>query len=226
MILIVDDDPEIREVLRIALARAGFDSAPAADGTTALHEAARLKPALVILDVGLPEMDGLEVCRRLRQTSAVPILFLSAQGDEVDRIVGLELGADDYVTKPFSPRELVARVKAVLKRAEGAQPVPRPHSRGRLMLLTDLCQARVGGQVLPLTATEYALLVRLMERPDHVVSRPQLTDALYAGNSHANDRTTESHLRNLRRKLADAGLPDAVETLHGIGVRMGPCQGA
>lgn len=226
MILIVDDDPEIREVLRIALARAGFESAAAADGAAALAQAERLKPRLIILDVGLPELDGLEVCRRLRRISAVPILFLSAQGDEVDRIVGLELGADDYVTKPFSPRELVARVKAILKRAVPADAPARGVTRGRLTLLPDLRQARADGQVLPLTATEYALLARLMERPDHVMSRPQLTDALYSGNSHANDRTTESHLRNLRRKLAEAGLPDAVETLHGIGVRMGPCRGA
>lgn len=226
MILIVDDDPEIREVLRIALARAGFESAPAADGAAALVEAERLRPSLIILDVGLPELDGLEVCRRLRQSSAVPILFLSAQGDEVDRIVGLELGADDYVTKPFSPRELVARVKSILKRAAPADAPARGLIRGRLALLPDLRQARADGHVLSLTATEYALLARLMERPDHVMSRPQLTDALYSGNSHATDRTTESHLRNLRRKLAEAGLPDAVETLHGIGVRMGPCRGA
>ncbi len=226
MILLVDDDPQIREVLAIALTRAGYETATAHDGAAALREAARLAPRLIILDVGLPEMDGLQVCRTLRQHSSVPILFLSAHTDEVDRILGLEMGADDYVTKPFSPRELVARVKAILKRTDPSPVADRVLRRGRLSLRPDLLQASLDQTPLALTASELTLLARLMERPDHVVSRPALTDMLYDGNAHANDRTTESHLRNLRRKLAEAGCPDAIDTLHGIGVRMGPCRGA
>lgn len=227
-ILVVDDDPHIREVLKIALDRAGFATAHASDGQAALRMAAQLAPDLIVLDIGLPEMDGLEVCRRLRRTSDVPILFLSARDDELDRVLGLELGADDYVTKPFSPRELVARVKAVLKRHHPGAAVSgnggQPLCRGRLEVLPDSHICRVGGRPVALTASEMTILARLMLRPDVVLSRVQLTDTLYGQNSHANDRTAESHLRNLRRKLADAGCGDAIETLHGIGIRMGPCR--
>ena len=228
-ILLVDDDPHIREVLKIALDRAGFATAQAAEGQAALRMAAQFAPDLVVLDIGLPEMDGLEVCRRLRRSSEVPVLFLSARDDELDRVLGLELGADDYVTKPFSPRELVARVKAILKRVGPAANLPgngggQPLLRGGLEVSPDSHICRFAGQAVPLTASEMTILTRLMQRPDLVLSRPQLTDALYGHNSHASDRTAESHLRNLRRKLADAGCADAIETLHGIGVRMGPCR--
>ena len=227
LVLIVDDDPNIREILRIALERQGFRTEEAPDGAAALTAAAKLAPDLIVLDIGLPELDGLEVCRQLRRTAETPVLFLSARDEEIDRIVGLELGADDYVTKPFSPRELVARVKAIIKRA-GASPASDPARliRGALSLLPETRQCSFAGQPVILTASEFRLLERLMQRPDHIASRIQLTDTLYGGNSNANDRTTESHLRNLRRKLAEAGCPDAIETLHGIGVRMGPCQGA
>jgi two-component system, OmpR family, response regulator len=227
-ILLVDDDPLVRDILRIALRRAGYATAEAADGLAALRLARSEAHELIVLDIGLPEMDGLEVCRQLRRFSDRPVLFLSAREDEIDRVLGLELGADDYVTKPFSPRELVARVKAILKRSSPAG-APGPDgrlARGDLELLPDTHQCRFRQAPVTLTATELALLKRLMQRPDHVTSRVQLTDALYGTNAHASDRTTESHLRNLRRKLADAGCADAIETLHGIGVRMGPCHGA
>lgn len=220
-ILVVDDDPRLREVVTIALTRAGYATITAADGQAALTHAAREAPDLIVLDIGLPEMDGLEVCRRIRKRSDVPILFLTARDDEVDRVLGLELGADDYVTKPFSPRELVARLRAILKRSKPA-PGHRPLRHGALMLdpARHLCQAR--GANLDLTATEMALLATLMQAPDRVFSRPHLTDAIWGAGSPISDRTLDSHLRNLRRKLAKAGLPDPIRSLHGIGIGMAP----
>ncbi len=222
-ILIADDDAAIRDVLRIALEQAGFVTSEVADGVAALKAADGAD--LVLLDIGMPEMDGLEVCRELRKTSAVPILFLTAQGDEIDRIVGLEMGADDYVPKPFSPREVVARVKAILKRGAPEGDAPDVLRRGVLRVDVDRHQCHVGDAQVTLTAREMELLAQLMKRPDHVMSRPQLVDTVYGTNIHVSDRTMDSHLRNLRTKLAEAGVPDAIETVHGVGVRMGPCRG-
>jgi len=223
-ILIVDDDPQIRDVLRIALGQAGFVVAEAADGRAALAMVARAAPDLVVLDIGLPEMDGFEACRRLRRISQVPVLFLSAQDGEIDRVVGLELGADDYVTKPFSPRELVARIRAILKRAQPEAVAAL--RRGCLEVDPGQHLCRVTGVPVAVTAREMAVLARLMARPDQVLSRPQLVDAVYGVNTHVSDRTLDSHLRNLRAKLAAAGCADAIETVHGVGVRMGPCNEA
>jgi two-component system OmpR family response regulator len=220
-ILIVDDDPQIRAVLEIALERGGYQVIVARDGAAGLRMALRDAPDLVVLDVGLPEMDGLEVCRRIRAVSEVPVLFLTAREDEIDRILGLELGADDYVTKPFSPRELLARIKAILKRAKGQ--VGGSLQRGVLEVDPARHYCAVAGVALGLTATEAGLLVRLMARGDQVVGRAQLVDAIWGANVHVSDRTLDSHLRNLRAKLTQAGLPDAIETLHGVGLRMGAC---
>lgn len=220
-ILIVDDDPQIRAVLEIALERGGYQVIVARDGVAGLRMALRDAPDLVVLDVGLPEMDGLEVCRRIRAVSEVPVLFLTAREDEIDRILGLELGADDYVTKPFSPRELLARIKAILKRAKGQ--VGGSLQRGVLEVDPSRHYCAVAGVALGLTATEAGLLARLMARGDQVVGRAQLVDAIWGANVHVSDRTLDSHLRNLRAKLAAAGLPDAIETLHGVGLRMGAC---
>ena len=225
MILIADDDAQIRDVLRIALSQAGFTVSEAAHGQAALEAAESLQPDLIVLDIGMPEMDGLEVCRTLRKTSQVPILFLTAHADEVDRVVGLELGADDYVTKPFSPRELVARVRAILKRTNGDSPKAHLLRRGVLSIDVSRHLCHVADQPVTLTAREMELLERLMARPDHVMSRPQLVDAIYGTNVHVSDRTMDSHLRNLRAKLGQAGCADAVETVHGVGIRMGPCRG-
>ncbi len=223
-ILIVDDDADIRDVVRIALMQAGFQTEEAADGRAGLDAVERIKPDLVVLDIGLPEMDGLEVCRTVRVNSDVPILFLTAQGDEIDRIVGLEMGADDYLAKPFSPRELVARVKAILRR--GGTPVDdKPLRHGILEVDPVRHVCRVSGAAVGLTAREMDLLVKLMTRPDQVHARPALVDAIYGVNIHVSDRTMDSHLRNLRAKLNAAGCTDAVETMHGIGIRMGPCLG-
>ena len=226
MILVADDDAQIRDVLRIGLTKAGFGVAEAKDGRAALEKAASLRPDLIILDIGMPELDGLEVCRTLRKTSQVPILFLTAHADEIDRVVGLELGADDYVAKPFSPRELVARVRAILKRTQGAVVAQTVLRRGILSVDPARHLCHVNDAAVTLTSREMDLLERLIARPDHVMSRPQLVDAIYGTNVNVSDRTMDSHLRNLRSKLADAGCTDAIETVHGVGIRMGACRGA
>ncbi len=219
-ILVVDDDPRLRELVSITLERAGYQVVTARDGQMALTHAMREAPDLVVLDVGLPELDGLEVCRKLRARSEVPILFLTARDDEVDRILGLELGADDYVTKPFSPRELVARIKAILKRSttRGVMAILR---HGPVELDASGHSAKLDGAPLTLTATELSILRRLMQTPEAIVSRPQLIDAIYGAGSAIADRTLDSHLRNLRRKLGENGWASAIETVHGIGLRMG-----
>lgn len=227
VILVVDDDPHIREVLRIALGRAGFDARFARNGVEGERAVQTKAPDLVILDIGMPEKDGIEMCRAVRKASEVPIIFLTARDDEVDKIVGLELGADDYVTKPFSPRELIARIRAILKRSAGAETVTVVALRhGALALWPDAHRCEASGAPVALTATEIAILERLMARPSQVFSRPRLVDAVWGQGSMVSDRTLDSHLRNLRAKLASVGVPDAIETLHGVGLRMGPCGSA
>lgn len=217
-ILIVDDDPRLRDLVRLTLERAGHAVLTAADGRAALVHAAREAPELIVLDVGLPEMDGFEVCRRLRASSDVPILFLTARDDEIDRVVGLELGADDYVTKPFSPRELAARVKAILKRAAG--PSARVLVQGAIVLDPAARSCAVAGAEVALTATEFRILELLMTRPGQLMARARMVDALWGTASPVSDRTLDSHLRNLRRKLSEAGAGEAIETLHGQGLRL------
>ncbi|MEM6479673.1 MAG: response regulator transcription factor [Pseudomonadota bacterium] len=223
-LLCVDDDPAIRDILKLALGKAGYEIELAGDGAEALAKARSGRFDLIVLDVGLPEIDGLDVCRALRRESDVPVLFLTARADEIDRIVGLELGADDYVTKPFSPRELSARIGAILKRSQ-----TRPDAsfqRGVLRVDPGQHFVEVGGVRVAVTAREMNLLERLVSRPDQVLRRVQLTDAIYGTGVDVSDRTLDSHLRNLRNKLRDAGCADAIETLHGVGIRMGPCKGA
>jgi len=230
-ILVVDDDPQIRDVLSMALERAGFEAVLARDGAEGLSQAKAINPSLAVLDIGLPEMDGLELCKAIRKDSDLPILFLTARDDEVDRILGLELGGDDYVTKPFSPRELVARVRAILKRSGGsvsdAAVLPEAALKiGRLTLMPDSHVCKVDDAHVTLTSTELTILSKLMSRPTQVFSRPALVDAIWGPGMVVSDRTLDSHLRNLRSKLADAGCTDAIETLHGVGLRMGPCLGS
>lgn len=223
-VLIVDDDPQIRSVLRIALKQAAMDVTEAGDGAEGLVKARSGRFDLIVLDIGLPEMDGLEVCRNLRATDTTPVLFLTARDDEIDRVLGFELGGDDYVTKPFSPRELTARIKAILKRSGGeATPTAPVLRQGKLQLDPTRHQCLIDGAAVALTAREMGILNHLMTRPDQVVPRPALTDAVYGTNIHVSDRTVDSHLRNLRAKLAQAGCADAIDTVHGVGIRMGPC---
>ena len=226
-VLIADDDPHIRDVIAYALEAAGYQTEAVADGQAALEAALTGGFGLIILDIGMPEMDGLAVCRELRKSSELPVLFLTARDDEVDRILGFELGGDDYVTKPFSPREVVSRVRAILKRIEMQRPAEEdgPMAFGELRLDRGRHVCTYGGSAVALTASEFGLLATLMRRPEQVLSRPQLTDALYGANIHVSDRTIDSHIRNLRKKLADAGAPEAIETIHGVGLRMGVCTG-
>jgi two-component system OmpR family response regulator len=227
-ILVVDDDPHICEVICFALEKAGLETVRARDGAAALKLFGARPPDLVVLDIGMPEIDGLEVCRRIRQTSEVPILFLSARDDEIDRILGLEIGADDYVTKPFSPRELVARVRAILKRTGPAVAEARqdegPLAHGRLSLDPARHRAAFGETVVPLTAIEFAIMATLMRRPEFVLNRDQLMTQAYGGAIHVSDRTIDSHVRNIRTKLAAAGCANGIETVHGVGFRLGSCE--
>ncbi|MGI9402802.1 MAG: response regulator transcription factor [Rhizobiaceae bacterium] len=226
-ILVVDDDPHIAEVIGFALDKAGHTYQVAGDGTQALAKFDSGKVDLIILDVGLPEMDGLEVCRQIRKSSEVPILFLSARDDEIDRILGLELGGDDYVTKPFSPRELMARISVILKRAAGRQigipDIDDCLSVGKLAMLRSERTVTFNGNAVCLTALEFNILETLMTRPRMVSSRVQILDRAYPDNFNVSDRTIDSHIRNVREKLRKQGCMDSIETVHGAGFRMGGC---
>ncbi len=226
-ILLVDDDPHIREVLAFALAKAGYAVAEAAEGAAALAEIAAQAPDLVVLDINMPRLDGLEVCRRLRAAGDLPILFLSSRDDEIDRIIGIELGADDYVVKPFSPREVVARIGAILKRGRAGAPPPAGPAlvQGALHLDLPAWAATVGGRDIGLTRTEFQLLAVLAGAPGKVFSRDEMIDRLHGPGFAVTDRTIDSHIRHIRRKCAEAGLADAIETRAGIGYRLGPCRG-
>jgi two-component system OmpR family response regulator len=218
-ILVVDDDPRLREVVRYALSREGFEVVEASDGKDALRHFAAGAADLVVLDVLMPEMDGIEVCRKLRERSHVPILFLSSKDDEVDRVLGLEIGGDDYVTKPFSPRELVSRVKAVLRRSDATPASSGMLAVGGIRLDPETVRVSVGNQELKLTATEFRLLHVLMTRPGRVYSRDELMERGYEGNHFVSGRTLDSHIRRIRQKFRDAGA-DPIETVHGMGFRM------
>ena len=222
-ILIADDDPHIREVIEFALDKAGFRTTSCGDGATALSSVLKSPPDLIVLDVGMPEMDGLEVCREIRKTSDCPILFLSARDEEIDRVLGLEIGGDDYVTKPFSPRELVARVNVILRRASGREalePSDGILEHGIVKLEPAKRKASVDKRDLSLTGTEFNILKLLMRRPGVVYSRADILDHAYAPNMHVADRTIDSHVRNLRSKLREAGCGDAIRTVHGVGFRL------
>jgi two-component system OmpR family response regulator len=226
-ILVSDDDPHIREIICFALEKAGLKTQAVADGAAALQAVERRAPDLVVLDIGMPEMDGLEVCRRLRQVSDVPVLFLSARDEEIDRILGLEMGGDDYVTKPFSPRELVARVNVILRRARPApaEAEERQFLHGRRMLVSASHGASFDGKPLALTGIEFSILKGFLARPTHVLAREAVMANAYAANIHVSERTVDSHIRNIRAKLAAAGCTDAIETVHGVGFRLGRCGG-
>ena len=224
-VLIVDDDPHIRDVIGFALENAGFTPHFAENGMAALNSLATTKPVLMVLDIGLPEIDGLDVCRTVRKTSDLPILFLTARDDEIDRIIGFEIGGDDYVTKPFSPRELVARVKAILKRSAPREtPDTARKTWGELVLAPARHLCLFAGQKVVLTASEFSLLDALLTAPETVHARTQLVTAVYGHNIHVSDRTIDSHIRNIRAKLAEVGCPDVITTLHGVGLRMGQCR--
>jgi two-component system OmpR family response regulator len=221
-VLVVDDEKRIREVVEYALVKAGYRVTTAADGEQALAAFEAEPPDAIVLDVMLPGSDGLDVCRRIRARGATPIVFLSARNDEVDRIVGLEIGGDDYLTKPFSPRELVARVRAVLRRFEsagGAAPAQRRTlCHGELVVDPERHEVSHGGRRVVLTATEFALLAALVERPGVVFTRAQLMRRAYDTDVHVTERTLDTHVRRIRAKFRALGA-DPIETVHGVGYR-------
>jgi two-component system, OmpR family, response regulator len=211
-ILVIDDDDHLREVVRYALAREGFEILEAADGEAAWAMFERCD--LLVLDVGMPRLDGLTLCRRVRERSDVPIVFLSARGEEVDRVLGLDLGGDDYVTKPFSTRELVSRVKARLRKRSASAV-----QSGALRLAPDRHRAWVGAAEVELTATEFRLLAAFVRRPDRVLDRDELAALSYPDGRCVSGRTVDSHLRRIRAKLRPHGV-DPIETVHGVGFRL------
>jgi two-component system, OmpR family, response regulator len=217
-ILLVDDDPSLREVVRYALDRAGFEVVEASDGRIALDRFARNAIDLVVLDVLMPEMDGLEVCRAIRKTSQVPIVFLSSRGEEVDKVLGLEMGGDDYLAKPFSPRELVSRVKAVLRRTRPSTEQTLVEAAG-VKLDVEAFRVWAGEVEVQLTVTEFRILEVLARRPGRVFTRVELVQRAYEGPHHVSDRTLDSHMRRIRQKLREGGL-DPIETVHGLGFRL------
>jgi two-component system OmpR family response regulator len=227
-ILIVDDESHIREVLRVALKKAGMDVIEARDGKEALARFAADRPDLIVLDVGMPEFDGLDVCREVRKSSDVPILFLSARDEEIDRVLGLEIGGDDYVTKPFSPRELVARVNVILRRLTPrngeAKAGPGALSQGGLLIDPEQHVATFAGTPLKLTAIEFGILRAFLTRPTSVFNREQLMRAAYQLNIQVSDRTIDSHIRNIRAKLAALACDNVIETIHGVGFKLGRCE--
>jgi two-component system alkaline phosphatase synthesis response regulator PhoP len=220
-ILVVDDEPKIIKTVQAYLESAGFRVALANDGQTALTVFRHEKPALVVLDLGLPGMDGLDVARTLRRDSNVPIIMLTARVDETDRLIGLELGADDYVTKPFSPRELVARVRAVLRRAGGErEQAPLPITSGDVSIDLERRQVTVAGQVAELTPTEFDLLVVLARHPGRVFTRLELLDRVQGYAFEGYERTVDAHVKNLRQKIEpDPKQPRYVLTVYGVGYR-------
>jgi two-component system OmpR family response regulator len=221
-ILVVDDDAHIREVVCFALRRAGYQPLTAANGRAALEVAAREMPALVVLDILMPELDGTAVCTRLRTKSDLPVIFLTSKDEEMDRILGLELGADDYVVKPFSPRELVARVKAVLRRRKGAgAEAEQKLTRGKLSIDAEEHVAAWAGSAVALTATEFALLKAIAAQPRRAFTRENLMAAAYPDARFVSDRTIDSHVRHIRAKFQALG-GDPIETVHGVGYKLAP----
>lgn len=224
-ILVVDDDPRIREVVSFALEQAGHEIVEAEDGQAGVEIVDKDgKLELIVLDVMMPRMDGLEACRRIRQRSNVPILFLSARDEEVDRVIGLEVGGDDYLSKPFGPRELVARVKAMLRRrsmiveATQADAASKVLQRGALEVDPERFEVRWNKRLIVLTVTEFGLLETLISHPGRVYSRAELVERAYEYDHHITERTIDSHVKRIRKKFDADGRP--IDTVFGVGYRL------
>ena len=219
-VLIVDDEPQILGLVRDYLEHGGFTVLTAADGTAALRTARTRRPDLVVLDLGLPGLDGLDVARSLRRDGDVPIIILTARAEESDKLVGLELGADDYVTKPFSPKELVARVRAVLRRAEALKRPAEVIKVGDVLLDAGRMEVRVGDRQVEVTPTEFQLLATLARQPGRVFTRAQLLSAIHGVAFESYERAVDAHVKNLRRKLEpDPHSPRYLLTTFGVGYR-------
>lgn len=220
LVLVVDDEPKITKLASDYLERAGFRVATAQDGNGALETARSQRPDLIVLDLNLPGMDGLDVCRALRKDTSVPIIMLTARVEEADRLIGLELGADDYITKPFSPRELVARVRAVFRRVQGSLDQPELIRSGHLEIDLAGHQITLDGESVPLTPIEFNLLATFASRPGQTFTRAQLIDRLHSIEYDGFDRSVDSHIKNLRRKIEpDPASPEYVLTVYGVGYK-------
>jgi len=219
-ILVVDDEPKITQLVRDYLERAGFAVITARDGREALMRVQGQRPGLVILDLGLPQLDGLDVTRSLRRDSDLPIIMLTARDDETDKLIGLELGADDYITKPFSPRELVARVRAVLRR-RSSNTSDEVLRAGALTLDVPRMRLEMGGRLIELTATEFSLLAFMARQPGRVFTRSQLLDAIHGVAFESYERAIDAHVKNIRRKIEPRPHePRHLLTVHGVGYRL------
>lgn len=219
-ILVVDDEPKIVQVARDYLQRAGFRVLAAGDGSAVLTMVRMARPDLIVLDLALPGMDGLDVTRALRRESQVPVIMLTARADEADRLIGLELGADDYIVKPFSPKELVARVRAVLRRWDAARASTDLVRAGDLELDVPRMRARLGGRALTLTPTEFQLLAAIAREPGRIFTRGQLLEAVHGIAVESYERAIDSHIKNIRRKVEpDPHHPRYVLSVHGIGYK-------
>ena len=222
-ILVVDDDPSVREVLELYLTQAGFGVRLAEDGRHSLAAMSASRADLVLLDIMLPGMDGYDVYRALREQSDVPIIFLTARDEDVDRILGLELGADDYITKPFNPREVVARVKAVLRRLSPAARSRAPLHFERLTLNPETRECLVAGEAAELTAREFDILWLLASRPRVVFARPQIMEQVWGqAEDYADYRTIDTHVKRVRKKLREGGTDCTIETVWGVGYKFVP----
>ena len=215
-VVVVDDEDNIADLVGMYLEREGFRVLKAPTGDAGLEAFQTHRPRLVVLDVGLPDIDGLEVCKRIRQSSQVPVIFLTARADEIDRVLGLELGADDYLTKPFSPAELVARVKAVLRRVDGA-PAPEVVQAGRVAIDAGRRETRVDDVPVELTTKEFDLVRFLAERPGLALSRKQILDGVWGYDWFGDARTVDVHIAQVRKKLGDAV---EITTVRGVGYRL------
>jgi len=218
LILVVDDEPKIVRLARDYLVKNGFRVTTAADGQSALAAARREKPDLIILDLMLPQLDGREVCKILRRESDVPIIMLTALAEEIDQVTGLEIGADDYITKPFSPRALTARIRALLRRSRGTVSVPKLIRVGGLEIDSEKYSVTFNGEPVKLTPNEFKLLQSLASHPGQTLNRMQLLDDLHGSASNF-DRSVDSHIKNLRKKLEAASGMSMIETVYGIGYR-------
>jgi len=219
-ILIVDDERKLVQGLVGYFRQAGFETLTAYDGRTALEIVQRERPDLILLDLMLPEIDGLEVCRRIRRTSDVPIIMLTARVEEADTLIGLELGADDYIAKPFSPREVVARARALLRRASGALVPTATLRGGAVMLDIERRSVQVAGRAVELTPTEFELLAALMRNAGRPITRTQLLDATQGDAYAGYERTIDAHIKNLRRKIEiDPANPEHILTVFGVGYK-------
>jgi two-component system, OmpR family, alkaline phosphatase synthesis response regulator PhoP len=214
-ILIVDDEPQIVEICKDYLKAAGYETITSSNGVQGVSLARREKPDLIVLDLMMPEMDGLEVTRTIRRESDVPIIMLTARVEETDKLIGLELGADDYITKPFSPRELVARIRVVLRRVTSA-PENDVIRVGEVELDRAHYEIHLADKTIPLTATEFEILATLMSQPGRIFSRAQLLTATHGVSFESLERAIDSHIRNLRRKLEP---DDLIVTVHGVGYK-------